>query len=167
MSATTGVVNTMEPTELDTLARTNLTTAFGCLFLSPCRQSLSSRSYTFGVSKIMPVMAANESCSPAAATESGFATTRMSRPAHSEVSPSASRPSSGASITSTSMTQARTTEAVQPVMNVNSIITGTPQTEARRLPSRCTSTPYRNERCMPETATTWRMPETESALSSS
>ena len=115
----------------------------------------------------MPAMAENESCSPAAAMESGFAISRMSRPAHSEVSPSASLLSSGASITSVSMTQARTTEAVQPVINVNSTITGTPNIDARRFPSRYTSTAYKNDRCMPETATTWRMPETESALSSS
>ena len=64
----------------------------------------------------MPVMAAKESCSPAAATESGFATTRMSRPAHSEVSPSASRPSSGAKSTSAVMNAARSTDGLHPAM---------------------------------------------------
>lgn len=88
----------------------------------------------------MPAMAANESCSPAAAMESGLAMSSMSRPAQSEVSPSASRLSSGASMTSKSITQARTTEAVQPATKVKSTMTGTPTMDARRLPKSATST---------------------------
>ena len=162
-----GIVKAVEATELERLAIRKTAALPGLRFSSPRRRSLSIQPYIAGVSRMMPAMDAKESWSPAAAMESGFAMSSIRSPAHSEVMPSASRLSSGASMTNISMTQALTTEAVQPATSVNSTMTGTPTKDARLLPSSVTSTAYRNDRCMPDTATTWRMPAIDRALSSS
>ena len=80
-------------------------------------------------------MEAKESCSPAAAMESGFAMSSSISAAPRLVRASASLRASGADITSSSMTQALTMLGVAPVISVKSSAAGIPSSEERLLPT--------------------------------
>lgn len=160
-----GAVNTVAPSELDTLV---MTTARSFLAFAPFLLNRSdSRRCIAGETSTRPSMDAKESCRLAEAMLIGLAASSSISAKAKLVGASDSRLNIGAAMLKSSMTQARTIALEQPIISVNTTTSGAPISAARRFPASATTADHKKPRCIPETDMTCDTPVTERALSSS
>ena len=113
----------------------------------------------------MPATDRKDSWRPTSITALGFWRSRRSSAKESAVGVSPSLPSAGPSRSSICNTPARTTDGGKPVSAIKASTTGM-HTRARRrrfLPVRAVNSSTSIPTCIPETATTWAIPQRLSA----
>ena len=124
------------------------------------RSFFSSHPWTRSDTSRIPATAVKDSCNPMWAAEKGLTHSSRNKAKASEVGPSRSRSSRGASWSMRIITAARSTDGVLPAMPQNSATHRMVNSAVDRLPrpSRAVSRLARKARCIPDTATVWLSP---------
>ena len=122
-AAPSGAVRAITPKLAEVVPTRNCHTRLPGLPRLPGRWA-SKAAYSFGPSRSRPATAAKESCKLTDAAAKGFTSKINSSAAEKEVGVSPSRPSSGASRESPTITQARTTDGVPPAIVMYNSSTG-------------------------------------------